>query len=521
MKIATAEDLRRLDREAVEKHGLTLDQLMEAAALSALEVCQETWGPLTKKSVVLLCGKGHNGGDGLALARLLRQKKAIPTVLLVDSPSELGKEASRQWLRAKKSRTASIVLDGPKRWAEAEKRLKKCDFVVDALLGTGLTRPVEGPYLQAIRLLNDSHKPILALDIPSGLSSDTGQVMGDAVKASQTATFALPKPAFFTPTGAACIGRWTVSGIGLPLALLEDSGIRRELIDAEMVRRMLPRFDVQTYKGTRGRLIVVAGSTGFTGAAVLCAWGAQRIGAGLVTVVCPESLNQILEIKLTEAMTAPVPEGAKGFLSVRALERILALASKAQAIVLGPGIGRHPETSRLVRKLILNVTIPMVMDADALTLMAGQKDLFRSARAPIIVTPHPGEAAGMLKTSISEVESRRTAVAEHIAAEYNVTAVLKGPWTVIAHPQKGVRINPTGTRALGTAGTGDVWAGMIGGLLAQKMAPWDAATTGVFLHGLAGQRAEKKLGPDGLLAGDLLPEIPRVLRRVRQAEKPI
>jgi NAD(P)H-hydrate epimerase len=518
MKIVLASDMRRIDQEAVATYGLTVEKLMENAALALLEVLREEYGPLSQKSFVLLCGPGNNGGDGFALARLLKQKKALPTVLLVSPPAGLGREAAHQWARAKKAHVQAIILDNPKSMAEAEKVLRKCDVAVDALFGTGLSRPVEGVARDAVRLLNTSRKPVVAVDIPSGLSSDTGQSMGEAVKASRTVTFALPKPAFFTPLGSSLAGRWTVADIGIPAALLEDAGMKRELIEAKLVKSLLPPYDMQTFKGSRGRLMIAAGSTGFTGAATLCALGAQRIGAGLVTVACPESLNAILEIKLTEPMTAPVPEVKGGFLSPRALGRILALATKANAMVLGPGIGRHHETARLIRELILKVTVPMVVDADALYLLAGQKDLFKSARSPIIVTPHPGEAAGLLKTSISDVESRRTAVAEQIAKEYNVTAVLKGPWTVIAQPQKGVRLNPTGTRALGTAGTGDVLAGMIGGLLAQRLQPWDAATTGVFLHGLAGQRAEKRLGPDGLLAGDILPEIPRVLRRVRRME---
>jgi NAD(P)H-hydrate epimerase len=518
MKIALASDMRRIDQAAGAQYGLTVEKLMENAALAVLEVLTNEYGPLAKKSFVLLCGPGNNGGDGLALARLLKQKKALPTILFVEDPKGLGKETARQWARAKKSRVSAIVLHNPKRWTEAEKLLKKCDVVVDALFGTGLSRPLEGAAKEAVRLLNASGKPIVSIDIPSGLSSDTGQTLGEVVKASRTVTFALPKYAFFTPLGSSLAGRWSVADIGIPPELLENETHKFEMIDENIVRKVLPSYDVQTHKGTRGRLIIVAGSTGFTGAATLCAWGAQRSGAGLVTVACPESLNPILEIKLTEPMTVPVPEVEGGFLSVRALGRILTLASKANAFVLGPGIGRHHETVQLLRDLLLKVTVPMVVDADALFLLAGQRDLFKSARVPIIVTPHPGEAAGLLKTSISDVESRRTAVAEQIAREYNVVTVLKGPWTVIAHPQKGVRLNPTGTRALGTAGTGDVLAGMIGGLLAQRLQPWDAATAGVFLHGLAGQRAEKRFGPDGLMAGDILPEIPRVLRRVRRTE---
>jgi NAD(P)H-hydrate epimerase len=266
-------------------------------------------------------------------------------------------------------------------------------------------------------------------------------------------------------------------------------------------------------------LVVVAGATGLTGAATLCAYGAQRIGAGLVTVACPESLNAILEVKLTEPMTAPVPEVEGGFLSLRAAGRILHLTTNVNAVVIGPGIGRHRETGQLLRDLLTKLTVPMVVDADALNLLGGQLDIFRAVKAPVVLTPHPGEAAWLLKTSIMDVELNRVKVAKQIAEGYNTTVVLKGRFTVIASPQGEVRINPTGNRGLATAGTGDVLSGIIGGLLAQRLPAFEAATAGVYLHGLAGEWASRKLGPDGLLAGDLLPLLPRLLRRLKESHR--
>lgn len=520
MKVATAADMRRLDALAVERGPLTIERLIESAAQAVYEVLEKDYGPLPRKSVVLLCGKGNNGGDGLALARLLKKKRAVPVVLFTGETIALGKDAARQWSKAKKAKVPFLLWGTAKGRARAEKALSACDLVVDALFGTGLSREVEGRDRDVIETVNACHKTVVAVDLPSGLSSDEGRVLGSAIRAERTVTFALPKRAFFTPVGAAHCGRWTVHDIGFPPELLNDPAIRCEVIERMMVRRSLPVYDLATHKGTRGRLLIVAGAPGLTGAAALSAWGAQRIGTGLVTVACPESLNPILEIKLTEPMTAPVAEVEGGFFSARALGRILSLASKAHAMVLGPGIGRHHETAQLVRELILKVTVPMVVDADALYLCGSMKDIFRSARAPILVTPHPGEAAHMLKTSISEVESHRADVAEQIAREYNVTAILKGPWTLVAHPQKGLRVNRTGTRALGTAGTGDVLSGILGGLLAQRMVPWEAASAGVFLHGLAGMKAEVNFGPDGMMAGDLLPELPRVLREVREVVSP-
>ncbi len=515
MRIATAEDMRRIDREAVEKHGLTIQALMESAARAVLEVLEVQVPSLPRKTFGVVCGPGNNGGDGLALARFLRKRKASVVVLFRGDPEDLREEPKRQFEKTKAARVPVIVLGDSAALSQAPALLGECDELVDALFGTGLSRAVEGLDRELIRLINASGKPVTAVDLPSGLSADTGQVLGEAVQATRTITFGLPKPAFFTPNGSSRSGKWTVADIGFPKALLESDNLVTRMTEARQVTAMLPTYDSSTHKGTRGRLVLVAGATGLTGAAALSAWAAQRIGAGLVTVACPASLNAILEVKLTEPMTAPVPEVEGGFLSAKAAPRVLALCSKVNAVVLGPGVGRHHETGRLMKELVLKLSVPMVVDADALNLLGGMTEVFRGARAPIVVTPHPGEAAGMLKTTIPDVESRRLAVAKQIAREYNVTVVLKGPFTVIAVPSGEVWINPTGSRALGTAGTGDVLSGVIGGLLAQRRSPRDAAVAGVFLHGWAGERVERRLGPDGILAGDLLPELPRVLRRAR------
>ncbi len=307
--------------------------------------------------------------------------------------------------------------------------------------------------------------------------------------------------------------------IGFPSELLNASFLKHELTERETVRKILPHYDDYTHKGSRGRVVVVAGATGLTGAASLSALGAQRIGAGLVTVACPESLNAILEVKLTEPMTAPVPEVEGGFLSLRAAGRILHLCTNVNSVVIGPGIGRHRETAQLVRELLTKLPLPMVVDADALNLLGGQLDIFKAVKAPVILTPHPGEAAWLLKISISEVEQNRLKVAKQIAEGYNVVLVLKGRHTVIASPKGEIRINPTGNRALATAGTGDVLSGVIGGLLAQRLNPFDAASLGVYLHGLAGERLARRMGPDGLLAGDLLPMFPKVLRQISETPR--
>ncbi len=516
MKLATAQDMRKIDELAVKEHGQSISGLMEKAGGAVVKVLEETWGNLEDKTIGVLCGKGNNGGDGLVTARLLKQKKASVVVILTGEEEDLSGEPLKQFQKAKAAKVPLIPLTNADGLKSVRVALEECDLLVDALFGTGLSRPIEGICRDLIQMVKTLGKSIAAVDIPSGLSADSGAPMGEALPAQLTVTFGLSKIGFYTPIGSTYTGRVVVEDIGFPEALLTDSSLRHEVSEISIVQRSLPKYDENTHKGTRGRVVIVAGATGLTGAAALSAYGAQRIGAGLVTVACPESLIPIMSVKLTEPMTAPVPEVEGGFLSLKATGRILHLTTNVNSIVIGPGIGRHRETGQLLRELLTKLTVPMVVDADALNLLGGQLDIFKALRAPAILTPHPGEAAWLLKTTINEVEQNRVKVAKHIAQGYNVTVVLKGRFTVIANPQGEVRINPTGNRGLATGGTGDVLSGIIGGLLAQRLSPFDAATTGVYIHGLAGEKASRRLGPDGLLAGDLLPYLPRLLRQLRE-----
>jgi NAD(P)H-hydrate epimerase len=515
MKLATAQDMRKIDELAVQDHGLSLSQLMEAAGAAVVKAMGETWPDLEEKTVGILCGKGNNGGDGLVAARLLKQNKTSVAVVLAGDPEELPEEAKKQYEKAKAAKVPIIPLLDAEGLKSVKVALEECDLLLDALFGTGLSRPLEGINRDLIQLTKGIGKPVLAVDIPSGLSADSGLPLGEALPAQLTVTFGLPKVGFYTPIGAGFTGRVVVDGIGFPQELLNAPFLKYEVTEREMVQKALPKYDENTHKGIRGRVVVVAGATGLTGAAVLSAYGAQRIGAGLVTVACPESLIPILGAKLTEPMTAPVPEVEGGFLSLKAAGRIMHLTTNVNAVIVGPGIGRHRETGQLLREILTKLTVPMVVDADALNLLGGQLDIFKAVRVPVILTPHPGEAAWLLKTTITEVEQNRVKVAKQIAEGYNVVVVLKGRLTVIASPEGKVRINPTGNRGLATGGTGDVLSGMVGGLLAQRLSPFDAATVGVYLHGLAGEKASRRLGPDGLLAGDLLPLLPRLLRQMR------
>ena len=516
MKLATAQDMRKIDELAVKEYGLEVERLMESAGAAVVKAMEETWDDLPEKTVGVICGKGNNGGDGLVVARLLKQKKTSVAVVLAGEPDDLSEDAKSQYEKAKAAKVPLIPLVEAEGLKSVKVALEECDLLVDALFGTGLSRPLEGLCRDLVQMAKGLGKPVVAVDIPSGLSADSGSPLGEVLPAQMTVTFGLPKVGFYTPIGSSYTGRLVVDDVGFPPELLNAPFLKHELSEAAMVQKALPRYDENTHKGTRGRVVIVAGATGLTGAAALSAYGAQRIGAGLVTVACPESLIPILGAKLTEPMTAPVPEVEGGFLSLKATGRILYLTTNVNAVVIGPGIGRHRETAQLLREVLTKLTVPMVVDADALNLLGGQLDIFKAVRVPAVLTPHPGEAAWLLKTTISEVEQNRLKVAKQIAEGYNVTVVLKGRFTVIADPKGNVRINPTGNRGLATGGTGDVLSGIIGGLLAQRLPPFEAATAGVYLHGLAGERASRRLGPDGLLAGDLLPILPRLLRQIRE-----
>jgi NAD(P)H-hydrate epimerase len=511
--------MKKIDEAAVQTYGMTIARLMESAGTAVLRELGEHYAPLSKRTVGVLCGKGHNGGDGLVVARLLKAAKASVVAVVLGDTDSLAEETLNQLQKAKSAKVPILFLEENEKLPSIQVALEECDLLVDALIGTGLSRPVEGLVKDLIRLVKGLGKPVVAVDIPSGLSADTGAPLGEVLSAQRTVTFGLPKVGFYSPTAPTYLGKWRVDPIGFPPELLNAPFLKHELTERETVRKALPHYDDYAHKGSRGRVVLVAGATGLTGAAALSALGSQRIGAGLVTVACPESLNAILEVKLTEPMTAPVPEVEGGFLSLRAAGRILHLCTNVNAVVIGPGIGRHRETAQLVRELVTKLTLPMVVDADALNLLGGQLDIFRAAKAPVILTPHPGEAAWLLKISISEVEQNRLKVAKQIAEGYNVVLVLKGRHTVIASPKGEIRINPTGNRALATAGTGDVLSGVIGGLLAQRLNPFDAATVGVYLHGLAGERLGRRMGPDGLLAGDLLPMFPKVLRQISETPR--
>ncbi|NIM04447.1 MAG: NAD(P)H-hydrate dehydratase [Armatimonadetes bacterium] len=504
MKIVTSEQMNALDRAAQEA-GVSIMELMENAGRAVFEKAEAMLGTPQGRRVAIICGKGNNGGDGLVAARYLKKWGAGVEVLLACSASDLK--------GAPKANYGSALQAGVpvEENAQADRVLGACeqaDLVIDALLGTGIKGAVERSAAEIISAVNRANRPVLAVDIPSGIQADTGEIAGVAVHANHTVTVGLPKWGLLNFPGAEYAGRVVVADIGIPAAAIEAMSITAEYLDAAEVAHLLPRRSPAAHKGDCGRALVIAGSAGYTGAAALCSMGALRMGAGLVTLAVPASLNDVMEAKLTEVITRPMPETAARSLSKEAQQEILELAARSDVVAMGPGLSLEPETALLVRRLVGRLAIPVVLDADALTALSTDIDLLKGAQAPIVCTPHPGEMARLVNLSPAEVQKARASTAQSLARSIEGVVVLKGAATLIADAEDRLRVNRTGNAGMASGGTGDVLTGMIAGLLAQGMSPFDAASVGTYLHGLAGDLAAAEKGDMGLIASDLLEKVP-------------
>jgi NAD(P)H-hydrate epimerase len=520
--LATAEEMRRADRRATERYGVPSLLLMENAGRGAADAIERVLGAVAGRRVAVVCGKGNNGGDGFVVARHLLGRGARISAWLVGRADEVRGDA-RVNLDALQ-RSGEAVAEAPEFGGDAFGRLaaevRAADIVVDAVLGTGVRGPATGPAAAAIEAINAAGaagRPVCSLDLPSGLPSDGEAPAGPVARATMTVTFGLPKLGLALPAGLAHAGRLEIADLGVPRAWLAE-GIPAGLLEATDARAALPLRPHDAHKGRYGHLLVVAGSVGKTGAAVLACLGALRSGTGLVTCAVPGSQQPVVAAQLSEAMTEPLPETAARSISAKAVERIAELLSRVDAVALGPGIGLDPETQAAVRALVRDVERPMVVDADALTALAGSAGLCRDAAAPRLLTPHPGEAARLLGSSIADVQADRIGSARRLAAESGAVVALKGARTVVAGPDGEVVLNPTGNPGMATGGTGDVLTGVAGGLLAQGVAPVGALRAAVYLHGLAGDLAAATRGEAGLVAGDVAASLPAAIRRVLAAD---
>lgn len=509
--IFTAAEMREVDARAIEALGIPGPRLMENAGRGAAALIAREWAPIRGKRILVLCGKGNNGGDGFVVARHLKTKGARPRVLLVGLRAEVKGDAA-QALGRWRGKVEEIRDEGD--MAVVARALGEADIVVDALLGTGLTGPARGVVAQVIERLNNSSGraglPVVALDLPSGLGGDGGALIGPSVRATVTATFAGLKRSLLVYPAAGLAGRVTVVPIGVPQAEV-DRGVNTLLLEEADIRPLFPPRPAETHKGSYGHLLVIAGSVGKSGAAALAGRSALRSGVGLCTIATPASQQPIVAGFSMETMTEPIQETASQSLAVKARGHLLELAMQRDAVALGPGVSLDPETQALARALVAEVPRPMVVDADALSALAGHLDLLEEAPAPRVLTPHPGEMARMLGVSIAQVQADRIETVRRFCVRYRVYLDLKGARSVLGSPDGRIFINPTGNPGMATGGSGDVLTGMIGAFLARRLDPLPALQAGCFLHGLAGDIAVADRGEEGLVAGDIIEAIPSAL----------
>src|SRR2546428_10385139 len=453
MELVTAAEMRELDRAAIETRNIPSLRLMENAGKAVVEEMERFFGPLRGKAVTIVAGKGQNGGDGLVTARLLRKRRCQARVVLLASPSALTGDAATNLNKFQRARGRCLAVETPAQLAPIlNPLLQDSDVVVDAIFGTGLNAPVQGLPATAITLMNASRKPIVAIDLPSGLDADTGAVLGTSITATLTVTLARPKRGLYLGAGPDHAGAIRVADIGIPPDLIAAAKIPVALLEASDIRAWLPLRPRTAHKGTFGHAGIIAGSAGKTGASAMAAQAALRIGAGLVTVAAPRSVSDVLEAKLLEAMAYPVPETEARTLSKQALEALLAFAETKTALAIGPGIRRPPGTHALGHNPILAVGKPTVLDADAINAFTGHKEMIGQAHGPLVLTPHPGEMARLLGVTTADVQRDRLGVASRVAREQNVCVVLKGAGTVVAGPDRPPGRQPTRAPRPGAGG---------------------------------------------------------------------
>jgi NAD(P)H-hydrate epimerase len=516
IKIATANEMQEIDRVTIKKYGVPGMVLMERAGLAVVSKINEIY---SDRKVVVLCGGGNNGGDGFVIARILHNQGREVKLFTASNPGDLKGDAKINYNAAKKYGVKISPINKFK--PVSTKLFNRNSLMIDALLGTGLSKDVRSPVSGVINRINKLSCPVISVDIPSGVSSDTGQIMGCAVKARHTITFGLPKRGHLLYPGAEHSGELFIEDIGFHQKLLQSDKIKINLVrkqDAVHLLRTRPKY---SHKGTYGHVLLLAGSRGKTGAALMASKACLRAGAGLVTIGIPETLVGALQSRVTEEMILPLADKGDGTLSFSSADAILGfLNKKGNVLAIGPGLSVDDEISKLVRLLVLKSKVPLVLDADGLNAIADKTSILKKSRAPVILTPHTGEMARLLMQNTNgkrqSIEEDRIETAVSFARRTKTCLVLKGVPTVIAGPDGNAFVNSSGNPGMSTAGAGDVLTGMISAFLAQKLSPEDASVLAVFMHGHTGDVVAEKMGQQSLIASDIIKAIPKVFNSLRK-----
>jgi hydroxyethylthiazole kinase-like uncharacterized protein yjeF len=512
MKVLTSAQMKEIDRKTIEEIGIPGPVLMENAGLQILRSLREKFPNPEKEKIVIVAGKGNNGGDGLVVARHLLIQGAAPLVLLLASKQEVKGDAALNLRIAENMGVEISEIRSLKNWQSYHREISQASVIIDAIFGTGLLKPLEGLYAKVVQDINQSRAHKIAVDIPSGLSSDSFEIIGPCVKANLTVTLAALKIAHIFPPAEECVGEIVVANISIPPFLFNDPSLKLELVDKNTLLPYFKKRKRDSHKGSYGHLFIISGSLGKTGAAVMAGKAALKMGAGLVTVGTPSSCLSIVARSMMELMTEPLPETSEKTISSEALQKVQTLLISKDALLIGPGISMHPSTAEFVFSLMPKINMPVIIDADGLSILASNLELLKSLSKPVILTPHPGEFARLLDIETRDVVKKKLELAPEFSKKFGVYLVLKGYRTLIATPDGRVFINPTGNPGMATAGSGDVLSGMMASEIIQEKDILGAILASVYVHGLSGDIAVQKLGEKYLTAGDIINHLPRAMK---------
>lgn len=504
MRVLNIAQMREADSRTVQDIGIPSIVLMENAGRQVVAALESSYSDLLTRHVAVLCGRGSNGGDGFVVARTLHQRGILISVFVLGSIGDVRGDARLNLEILGRLGLTAVEIADEQAWELHFSEIAECDLIIDAIFGTGLKGPLSGVLETIVADVNGCGIPVVAVDLPSGLSGDTPDLIGDCIHAAMTVTLGAPKLPLVLPPGEACAGNVVIADIGIPTDVLDAvEGPRLELLTREDMRELVPPRQVDSHKGDYGHVLVVAGSWGKTGAAHLTALGALRSGAGLVTVATPRSCLPIVAAMAPEYMTLSLDESRAGHIDAESVEQVLSF--ERDVIAIGPGLGTDEGVGTFVRTLLARGSVPLVLDADALNVLARDPESLngRDSGRDVIITPHPGEMARLVGLSPDEVQANRIEVARSFATSRNLYVILKGHRTLIATPDGKVFINPTGNPGMATGGAGDLLTGMIAAWLGQLLDTEAACKLAVFLHGLAGDLAEADEGELAMTATDI------------------
>ncbi len=503
MRVLNTQQMRDADRQTIEEIGIPSIVLMENAGRQAVAAMEAAFEDIGTSKVGVLCGRGNNGGDGFVIARTLAQRGIEAMVFLLGSVADVRGEARTNLEILGHIGLTVVEIANAQEWELHFSEISECDLLVDAITGTGFRGPLAGFLETVVADINGLGTPVVAIDLPTGVSADTADLDGQAIEASMTVTLAAPKIPLILPPADAYAGDLVIADIGIPMVVIDElDGPYLELLTRERMRELVPARAAESHKGDFGRVLVVAGSLGRSGAAHLSALGALRSGAGLVTIATPRSVVPIVAAMMPEYMTVPLEETAAGTIDFAAVDRVLDF--KADVIALGPGLGQEPSTAAFVQAIVERTGVPLVLDADGLNAFVEDPErLVGRDGVDVIITPHPGEMARLIGASIEQVQSDRLAHARDFAAAHRVHVVLKGHRTIIANPDGRSFVNLTGNAGMATGGTGDLLTGMVAAWFAQILDAEGACKLAVYLHGSAGDLADADEGENALIATDI------------------